>query len=109
MELMITIPVLFGIFLMMMHFGQVVYTQLALRHATHVAAQIFAKTDECGTAQDYFRANFNRPDTVGIYCERSDNDRRINAEYTYQSNALAVFFVPALTLKSTSVAYLEKP
>ncbi len=106
---MLTIPVLFTVFLMMIHFGQALYTKLALKHATHVAAQMFAKTDDCGTAQNYFRANFNFPDSVTIACNAAGHDRKIEARYQYQANTLVFLMVPALELTADSTAYLEKP
>lgn len=108
-ELLLTLPVLFAIFLMTIHFGHMLYTKITLGNATHVAAQILAKTDDCSNAQAYFNANFNRPGGATVTCSSSGKDRIVQSQYQYEGNALMFLFVPPTILQSESTAYLEKP
>lgn len=82
------------------------YTKVAMQNATHVAAQIYGKTNDCSKAQQYFQANFNKPG-ISPSCVEGSEQVEIHSVYVYESAVLALFPVAPITLKSKSVAFKQ--
>jgi Flp pilus assembly protein TadG len=110
MEFLIVFPLLFATFLMVIHYGLLMKTKLAMSNAAHAAVQAFAKTGNCQTARDYFYANFDQIGGATISCIGGGNNEKseIDVKYMYPSENLLVITIPAQELLTKSVAMTEK-
>ena len=110
MEFLITFPLLFAAFLMILHYGLLMKTKLSLTNAVHAAAQVYAKTNSCNKAKDYFNANFDKPGAAVINCSGGQNSEKsqIDAQYIYTGESLPLVIIPSQTLKASAVAFSEK-
>jgi Flp pilus assembly protein TadG len=110
MEFLITFPLLFAAFLMVLHYGLLMKTKLSLTNAVHSAAQVYAKTNSCNKAKDYFNANFDKPGAAIVNCSGGQNSEKsqVDAEYIFSGENLPLVIIPPQKLKATAVAFSEK-
>lgn len=110
MEFLITFPLLFAAFLMVLHYGLMMKTKLSLTNAVHSAAQVYAKTNSCSKAKEFFNANFDKPGAATVNCSGGQNSEKsqVDAQYIYAGESLPLVIIPPQTLKATSVAFTEK-
>ena len=109
MEFLITFPLLFAAFLMVIHYGLLMKTKLSLTNATHAAAQAYAKTQNCGKAIEYFYANFDQLSGASIICSSPGGENsEVSVQYVYPAENLILLTIPSQKLTAKSVAMTEK-
>jgi Flp pilus assembly protein TadG len=106
-EFLITFPVIFAVFIMIIYFGLMMKSKLALTNATHAAVQVLSKTKDCSKAFAYLKANFDRPGVVQKTCN-AGTESVYEAEYIYTGDTIIFFSFPPTTLTAKSVAFTEK-
>lgn len=106
-EFLITFPVIFAVFIMIIYFGLMMNSKLALTNATHAAVQVLAKTKDCDKAFTFLKANFDRPGVVQKSCS-AGTESVYEAEYTYTGDTIVFFSFPPTVLTAKSVALTEK-
>lgn len=108
MEFLITFPLLFAAFLMVIHYGLLMKTKLTLTNATHAAAQALAKTQDCGKATQFFYANFDQPGGAIISCPSTGENAEVDVEYTYPAENILLITIPSQRLFAKAIAMSEK-
>lgn len=106
-EFLITFPVIFAVFIMIIYFGLMMKSKLALTNATHAAVQVLSKTKDCDKAFTYLKANFDRPGVTQKSCN-AGTESVYEAEYVYTGDTIIFFSFPPTTLTAKSVALTEK-
>jgi Flp pilus assembly protein TadG len=106
-EFLITFPVIFAVFIMIIYFGLMMKSKLALTNATHAAVQVLAKTKDCDKAFSFLKANFDQPGIVQKACS-TGTESVYEAEYTYTGDTIIFFSFPPTKLSARSVALTEK-
>lgn len=107
-EFLIAFPLLFATFLMILHYGLLLKTKLALTNASHTAVQALAKTGSCSKATEYFKANFDQPSGASISCSGGTEKVSVEAKFNYPPENFFFIVIPNQPLKVKAVAYSEK-
>lgn len=110
MELMVTFPLVFGVFLLSIFFGLIVRSKITLTNAVHAGTQVLAKTNDCDLSREYVKAYFDK-DRVTITCLPGAvvGDRvEMTATYNYTGTSLMGIIIPDTLLSAKAIAVRMK-